>query len=156
MLAVRLFIITLVMLSVPHAFASDYRQPGGGSSGSDTNTTLFTGSSIFPLTGTATVYLGSTVSETRTNAEMIVGADTTVTNIRLDLSVAPGGSKEYTVSLMKGSSALASVVLSGAEVNETISTTQTYSAGDMLSLRVVPTNSPAATILTWSANADFN
>lgn len=80
----------------------------------------------------------------------------TVRNLRITLRTAPGAGKSRTFTLRKNA-ADQSVTVTISDANTTaVDTTNsfTYAAGDLLSVKSVPTSTPAASIVDWSIESE--
>lgn len=81
-----------------------------------------------------------------TDARCVMAGAGTLQNLRVKVTVAPGAGKDWTFTVMKNGSAtgivltVADAATSGADTTNTVS----YADGDTISLRAVPTGTPAA------------
>jgi hypothetical protein len=132
---------------------------GGGGEVSIGNSTLLTGSSILKLSGTQTVYIGSSVSTNLSEANMAIAAKLTVRTIRVEVSTAPQTNAFYTLFLYKNTDETSHTgVVAAGTTSVTINLSEVFDVGDTLALKVVPSAgpNPAPAYISFSAQADFS
>ena len=88
----------------------------------------------------------------QTDAMWPIQGTFTVRNLRVELENAPGAGKSYTFALMAGTSPslVAVTIADGDTSGEDISNSHTFTDGDDMSLRCVPTGTPVVGDTRWS------
>jgi len=116
------------------------------------NSKIFGSENTNPNTGTVqyngiNAVLSSTWSSTQTQRAMIVPCAMTISNFFMAISTAPGSGKSYDFTIMKNGVATdVTVNIADSAVTATDSThTATFAAGDNISLRSTPNNTPGNT-----------
>ena len=161
MLFFRFIAVILILVLPSFSDASSYSPGGGGGTGppgpAGPSTLVVAGSSQIPLSGDNTVYVGSTSSSDVADVGISATASTTFNTVAVTLSDAPGTGKTWTITVMKdGAATSTSTTITNANRYASLSLSQSFNASEKFSLKVVPTNTPAPTIINFTAQAVLN
>lgn len=99
-----------------------------------------------------TTLAGSGWVSTLSNREQCIPTAGSLSNLLVELTDAPGSSKEYNFAPLKnGSDSDLAVTIAGSDTSGSCTTeTLAFSAGDLVSLQCTPDSTPAATYARWS------